>query len=143
MQQIPFIDLFKAALHVSGDKLAHPQDHFLTVYTAFGTVHRYCCRPVGSNIGALYQKLCIVKKCSWGWESLSPETCRADLKRSINGICCILLVAYIVTQMCQLLCALWLRQSLKLTTYSNVMWGFMFGIKILKIIVHTLCAYSV
>jgi hypothetical protein len=26
---------------------------------------------------------------------LSPETCRADLKRPINGICCILLVAYI------------------------------------------------
>jgi len=28
--------------------------------------------------------------------SLSPETCRANLKRSINGICCILLVAYVV-----------------------------------------------
>ena len=37
-----------------------------------------------------------VKKCSWGWASLSPEICRADLNRSINGICCILLVAYIV-----------------------------------------------
>ena len=24
MQQIPFIDLFKSALHISGDKLAHP-----------------------------------------------------------------------------------------------------------------------
>jgi hypothetical protein len=34
MQQIPFIGLFKSALHVSGDKLAHPQQHFLTVYTA-------------------------------------------------------------------------------------------------------------
>ena len=32
MQQIPFIDLFKLTLHVSGDKLAHPQEHFLTVY---------------------------------------------------------------------------------------------------------------
>ena len=61
MQQIPFTDLFKSVLHVSGDKLAHPQEHFLTVYTVFGTMHRYCCRPVtrspvGSNIGALYQK---------------------------------------------------------------------------------------
>ena len=46
MQQNPFTDLFKSALHVSGDKLAHPQEHFLTVYTAFGTMHRYCCRPV-------------------------------------------------------------------------------------------------
>ena len=31
--------LFKSALHVSGDKLAHPQEHFLTVHTAFGTVY--------------------------------------------------------------------------------------------------------
>ena len=62
MQQIPFNDLRKSALHVSGDKLAHPQEHFLTVYTAFGTMHRYCCRPVGSNIGALYQRLYIQSK---------------------------------------------------------------------------------
>ena len=57
MQQIPFIDLFKLALHVSGDKLAHPQEHVLTVYTAFGTMHRYYCRPV-----PLYQKLYIQSK---------------------------------------------------------------------------------
>jgi len=25
-----------------------------------------------------------VKKCSWGWANLSPETCRADLKRLIK-----------------------------------------------------------
>ena len=25
-----------------------------------------------------------VKKCSWGWANLSPETCRVDLKRLIN-----------------------------------------------------------
>jgi len=36
MQQIPFIDLIRSALHVSGDKLAHPQEHFLTAHTAFG-----------------------------------------------------------------------------------------------------------
>ena len=41
-----FIKLFKSALHVSGDKFAHPQEHFLTVYTAFGTTHWHCCRPV-------------------------------------------------------------------------------------------------
>ena len=34
-----FINLFNSALHVSGDKFAHPQDLFLTVYTAFGTMH--------------------------------------------------------------------------------------------------------
>ena len=38
-----FINLFKSALHVSSDKFAHPQEHFLTVYTAFGTEHRHCC----------------------------------------------------------------------------------------------------
>jgi len=30
-----FIDLFESALNVSGDKLAHLQEHFLTAYTAF------------------------------------------------------------------------------------------------------------
>ena len=89
------INLFKSALHVSGEKLAHPQKHFLNVCTAFGTMHRHCCRPewncsvstvapVGSSVGALYQKLYIVRKCSWVWANFSPETCRADLKRLIN-----------------------------------------------------------
>ena len=30
-----FINLFKSTLHVSDDKFAHSQEHFLTVYTAF------------------------------------------------------------------------------------------------------------
>jgi hypothetical protein len=62
MQQIPFIDLFKSALHVSGDKLAHPQEHFLTVYTAFW-YNAPILLPVGSNIGAMYRKLYIP-----GWQ---------------------------------------------------------------------------
>ena len=41
-----FINLFNSALYVSGNKFAHPQELFLTVYTAFGTMHRHCCRPV-------------------------------------------------------------------------------------------------
>jgi len=53
MQQIQFIDLFKSAQRVSGEKLAHPQEHFLTVYTAFGTMHRYACRPPNSNSGKI------------------------------------------------------------------------------------------
>jgi hypothetical protein len=80
-----FINLFNSALHVSGDKFAHPQEHFLTSYTALGTLHRHCCRPVpfdciysfwcnaptplptfaapvGSSVGALYQKLYIQSK---------------------------------------------------------------------------------
>jgi len=65
MQKIPFVDLFESGLHVSGDKIAHPQEQFSTVYTAFGTMCRYCCWPVTclkcnpvtgrSNMGALYQ----------------------------------------------------------------------------------------
>jgi len=35
MQQILFIDLFKSALHVSGDKLAHLQEHFLHLVVAY------------------------------------------------------------------------------------------------------------
>ena len=49
MQQIPFIDLFKSALHVSGDKLAHPQEHFLTIYNFW--YNAKILLPTGSNIG--------------------------------------------------------------------------------------------
>ena len=98
-----FINLFKSALHVSGDKFTHPQEHSLTVYTAFGTMHRHCCRPVPRGTGR-QQCRCIApkavytdKECSWGWANLSPETFRADLKRiNKRKNCCILLVAYIV-----------------------------------------------
>jgi len=87
-----FIDLFESALHVSGDKLAHLQEHFWLYIQLWYNV------PVGSNIGALYQSCKYSQKCSWRWASLSPETCRVDSNRSINQNCCILLVAYIVDQ---------------------------------------------
>jgi len=91
MQQFPlidlFIDLFEFALHVSGDKLVHLQEHFLTVY--INSVH--CTETVYT-----------VKKCTWRWASLSPETCRANsnrsIKRSISGNCCILSIAYTIVQ---------------------------------------------
>ena len=38
--------------------------------------------PVGSSVGAFYQKLYTVKK--GGWVNLSPETCRADFKRLMD-----------------------------------------------------------
>ena len=86
----------------------------LTVYTAFGTMRRHCFQPlrrlrwnwfsiwtvapVGSSVGALYQKLYIqLKKYSWGWANLSLETCRADLKRLINEkVIASFLLAYII-----------------------------------------------
>jgi len=57
----------------------------LTVCTAFGTMHRHCCRPDRQQCRCIVPKdLYKVKKCSRGWANLSPETCRAELKRLIN-----------------------------------------------------------
>jgi hypothetical protein len=108
-------NLFNSALHVSGDKFAHPQEHFLSLYAAFGTMHRHCCRPVprlrwnsmefhlNSSTGRQQCRYIVpkaaytVKKCSWGWANLSPEICRAELNRLINEKSCwIFLVIYIV-----------------------------------------------
>ena len=82
-QKFHLLIFFKSALHVSGDKFAHS----------------------GALCTGQQQYRCIVPKAvhtvnnrSWGWPSLSPETCRVDLKRSINGICCILMVAYIAVR---------------------------------------------
>ena len=90
-----FNNLFNSAVHVLGDKFAHPQEHFLTIYSFWynaptllpidatiemefllnrGTGRQRCRCNVPK---AAYR----VKKCSWGWVNLSPETCRADLKR--------------------------------------------------------------
>jgi hypothetical protein len=104
MQQIPFINLFKSALHVSSDKFSHHQEHFWLymqllvqcTVTAADRWHGWLCHR-SAAVTVHCTKNCIYSlKCSWGWANLSLETCRADLKRSINGICCILLVAYIV-----------------------------------------------
>ena len=50
MHQLLRLLIFKSTLHVSGDKFAHPQEHFLTVYTAFGTMHRHCCKPAAVSV---------------------------------------------------------------------------------------------
>jgi len=61
MQQIPFInlfiDLFKSALRVSGDKLAHLQEHFLTVYTALVQ-----CTDIAADHRCIVPKLYIQSK---------------------------------------------------------------------------------
>ena len=56
-----FNNLSKLALHVSGDKFAHLQEHFLTVYTAFGTMHRHCCRPVHCTKSCIYSQKVLLK----------------------------------------------------------------------------------
>jgi len=60
MQQFPFIDLFESALHVPGDKLAHLQEHFLTVHTALVQYNAPMLLPTG-NTGQ-QQCRCIVPK---------------------------------------------------------------------------------
>jgi len=56
MQEISFIDLLKSALRVSGDKLAHPQEHFLTMYSFWYIA------PILLPTGELYQNLYIRSK---------------------------------------------------------------------------------
>ena len=57
MQQLfSFINLFKSAQHVSGDKLAHPQEHFFKGIYSFW-YNAPLLLPIGSSVGALYPKL--------------------------------------------------------------------------------------
>ena len=79
-----FTNLFNSALHVSGDKFAHPHELFFDYIYSFW-YNAPTLLPIGSSVGALYQKLYIQsKKSSWGWANLSPETCRAELKRLVK-----------------------------------------------------------
>jgi hypothetical protein len=80
-----FINILNSEAHVSGDKFAHLQEHFLTVYwqnaptlpPTGGTGLQQCLYIV---LKAVYT----VKNCSLGWANLSLETCRAETKRLIN-----------------------------------------------------------
>jgi len=72
-------------------------------YSSRHMTNRYCCLLASKQTAVSVtrssgrqQYQCIVpkavrtvRKCSWGWASLSTEICRAYLKRSISGICCI------------------------------------------------------
>ena len=57
----PFINLFKSALHVSGDKFAYPQEHFLAVYTAFGTMHRSAAVSVHCTKSCIYSQKVLLR----------------------------------------------------------------------------------
>ena len=92
-----FINFLKSAPHVSGDKFAHPQEHFLTVYTAFGTMHRHCRQPVHCTKSCTYSQKVLLRigefvvRNMWG---------RFKNKINKRKSCCILLVAYIVVLLC-------------------------------------------
>ena len=53
-----FINLYNSAVHVSGDKFTHHQEHFLTVYTAFGTMHRSAAVSVQSKRAREDERIC-------------------------------------------------------------------------------------
>jgi hypothetical protein len=59
---------------------------------SFGTIHRPAVDRWHGVTGQQHVQL----NYSWGWAKTSPEKCRADLVRSINGKWCILLVIYTV-----------------------------------------------
>ena len=56
-----FINLFNSALHVSGDKFAHPHEHFLTVYTAFVTMHRTAAVSLYCNKSCIYSQKVLMR----------------------------------------------------------------------------------
>ena len=56
-----FINLFNSALHVSGDKFAHPQVQFSTVYTAFGTMHRSAAVSVHFTKSCMYSQKVLLR----------------------------------------------------------------------------------
>ena len=58
---LSFINLFKSALHISGDKFAHPQERFLTVYTAFGTMYRHCRRREHCTKSCIYSQKVLLR----------------------------------------------------------------------------------
>jgi hypothetical protein len=43
MQKFPFIDLFKSAVHVSGDVFAHPQEQIVASRWLLTPLHRRLC----------------------------------------------------------------------------------------------------
>ena len=56
-----FINLLKSALHVSGDKFTHPQEHFLTIYTAFGTKHLSAAVSVHCTKSCIYSQKVLLR----------------------------------------------------------------------------------
>jgi len=56
-----FINLFNPAVHVSGDKFAHPQEHFLTVCTAIGTIHRSAAVSVHCTKSCIYSQKVLLR----------------------------------------------------------------------------------
>ena len=107
MQQLfRLLIFFNSALHVSGDKFAHPQEHFFTIYSFWYNVPTLLptgstLAPVGNSVGALYRKLYIQSKSApEDGRICRPEKCRAYLKRLINEkvVASFLLVIYIVVK---------------------------------------------
>jgi len=113
VQQIPFIDLFKISFTCFGQQTRPSSGALFDCIYSFWfnapillptgdrvemelSTSQPCHRAATISVHCMPKAVYTVKKCSWGLASLSPETCEFDLKRSVNGICCSLSVAYIV-----------------------------------------------
>jgi len=96
MQQLFLLLIFLIQPYMfRATNFTHPQEQVLTVYTTFGQMHRHYCQPCQGwdgnsfhlNRGTGWQQcrsivptvVYTVKKCSWEWANLSPETCRTEL----------------------------------------------------------------
>ena len=92
-----FINLFKSALHVSGENFAHPQERSLTVdlYTAFGIMHRHCCRPVHCTKSCIYSQNVLLRMGEFFTRNMYGWFKKINKQKS----CCILLVVYIIVLM--------------------------------------------
>jgi len=88
---------FQSAQHVSGDNFVHPQEH-LAMFTAYGTVHRRCCRPATSSVHCTIN--CKHSQVLLRMGENIARNVLSWLKPSINCYSCIYLVVYIILYIC-------------------------------------------
>ena len=66
-------------MHVSGDKLAHLQEHFLNVYTAFGTMQAATIPNWYSEINVTFYCMTLARTIRLPDDGPRTETCRSVL----------------------------------------------------------------
>ena len=89
------INLFNSALQVSGDKFAHPQENFVTVYTAFGTMHWSAAVSVHCTKSCIHSQNELLRMGEFVARNMYGCFEKIN-KRLIKKNVCILLVVYII-----------------------------------------------
>ena len=81
---------FKSVQHVSDDKFAHPQEHFLTVYTAFGTMHRSAAVSVHCTKSCIYSQKVLLKMGEFVARYMSGWFKKIKKKKNLlHVVCCL------------------------------------------------------